>query len=312
MSAMGNIWSLTSQMFPPKPKWSIDDIPDLTGKVVIVTGGNTGCGKETVRVLLLHGAKVYLAARSEGKAREAIEDLKKETGAEAIFLPLDLADLVSVRRGAEEFLSKEKQLHILFNNAGVMLAPMDMLTKQGYDLQFGTNVIGHFHFTNLVSPALLAAATPTEKARVITTSSSANYMGTLNFDIWTDGPARNKKATGDMYVQSKHGNVVFAVELARRYGAQNIISHSLNPGSIRTDLQRHLSPFANKMQDIFLFPVSMGALTQLWAGTSPEAGQMNGEFMIPWARLGKARKETGDPEVGKKLWEWLEAQCKDY
>ncbi|KAK0205288.1 NAD(P)-binding protein [Desarmillaria ectypa] len=309
---MGNMWALISQMFPPKPKWSIDDIPDLTGKVVVVTGGNTGCGKETVRVLLLHGAKVYLAARTEGKAREAIEDLKKETGAEAIFLPLDLADLVSVRRGAEEFLSKEKQLHILFNNAGVMLSPMDMLTKQGYDLQFGTNVVGHFHFTKLVLPALLAAATPTEKARVITTSSSANYMGTLDFDLWIDGPARNKKAAGDMYVQSKHGNVVFAVELARRYGAQNIISHSLNPGSIRTDLQRHLSPFANKMQDIFLFPVSMGALTQLWAGTSPEAGQMNGEFMIPWARLGKARKETGDPEVGKKLWEWLEAQCKDY
>lgn len=312
MSAMGNVWSLTSQMFPPKPKWSVDDMPDLTGKVVIVTGGNTGCGKESVRVLLLHGAKVYLAARSEGKAREAIEDLKKETGHEAIFLPLDLADLVSVRRGAEEFLSKEKQLHILFNNAGVMLSPMDMLTKQGYDLQFGTNVIGHFHFTKLLLPALLAAATPTEKARVITTSSSANYMGTLNFDLWADGPARNKKASGDMYVQSKHGNVVFAVELARRYGAQNIVSHSLNPGSIRTDLQRHLSPFANKMQDIFLFPVSMGALTQLWAGTSPEAGQMNGEFMIPWARLGKARKETGDPEVGKKLWEWLEVQCKDY
>ncbi|KAK0194340.1 NAD(P)-binding protein [Armillaria mellea] len=312
MSAMGNVWSLTSQMFPPKPKWSVDDMPDLTGKVVIVTGGNTGCGKESVRVLLLHGAKVYLAARSEGKAREAIEDLKKETGHDAIFLPLDLADLVSVRRGAEEFLSKEKQLHILFNNAGVMLSPMDMLTKQGYDLQFGTNVIGHFHFTRLLLPALLAAATPTEKARVITTSSSANYMGTLNFDLWTDGPARSKKASGDMYVQSKHGNVVFAVELARRYGAQNIISHSLNPGSIRTDLQRHLSPFANKMQDIFLFPVSMGALTQLWAGTSPEAGQMNGEFMIPWARLGKARKETGDPEVGKKLWEWLELQCKDY
>ncbi|KAK0221079.1 NAD(P)-binding protein [Armillaria nabsnona] len=309
---MGNAWSLISQMFPPKPKWSVNDIPDLTGKVVIVTGGNTGCGKETVKALLAHGAKVYLAARSEEKAKEAITKLKEETGAEAIFLSLDLADLVSVRRGAEEFLSKEKQLHILFNNAGVMLAPMDMLTKQGYDLQFGTNVVGHFHFTQLLLPALLAAATPTEKARVITTSSSANYMGTLDFNIWKDSPARSKKASGDLYVQSKHGNVVFAVELARRYGEQNIISHSLNPGSIRTDLQRHLSPFANKMQDVFLFPADMGALTQLWAGTSPEAGKLNGEFMIPWARLGKARKETGDPAVGKKLWEWLELQCKDY
>ncbi|KAK0498693.1 NAD(P)-binding protein [Armillaria luteobubalina] len=309
---MGNAWSLIAQMFPPKPKWGVNDIPDLTGKVVIVTGGNTGCGRETVKALLTHNAKVYLAARSEEKAKEAITKLKEETGAEAIFLSLDLADLVSVRRGAEEFLSKEKQLHILFNNAGVMLAPMDMLTKQGYDLQFGTNVIGHFHFTQLLLPALLAAATPTEKARVITTSSSANYMGTLDFNIWKDGPTRSKKASGDLYVQSKHGNVVFAVELARRYGEQNIISHSLNPGSIRTDLQRHLSPFANKMQDVFLFPADMGALTQLWAGTSPEAGKLNGEFMIPWARLGKARKETGDPAVGKKLWEWLELQCKDF
>ncbi|KAK0205285.1 NAD(P)-binding protein [Desarmillaria ectypa] len=309
---MGNAWSLISQMFPPKPKWSVNDIPDLTGKVVIVTGGNTGCGRETVKALLMHGAKVYLAARSEEKAKEAITKLKEDTGAEAIFLSLDLADLVSVRRAAEEFLSKEKQLHILFNNAGVMLAPMDMLTKQGYDLQFGTNVIGHFHFTELLLPALIAAATPSDKARVITTSSSANYMGTLDFNIWVDSPARSKKASGDLYVQSKHANVVFAVELARRYGEQNIISHSLNPGSIRTDLQRHLSPFANKMQDIFLFPAHMGALTQLWAGTSPEAGKLNGEFMIPWARLGKARKETADQAVGKKLWEWLETQCKDY
>ncbi|EEB90045.1 hypothetical protein MPER_11801, partial [Moniliophthora perniciosa FA553] len=108
---------MLSQWFPPKPKWWQKDIPDLTGKVVIVTGAKTGVGRETVKALLQHNAKVYFAARGKKQSEEVIEELRKGTGKRAIFLELDLANLKSIRKAAEEFLSKESELHVLFNNA---------------------------------------------------------------------------------------------------------------------------------------------------------------------------------------------------
>ncbi|KAH8834838.1 NAD(P)-binding protein [Flagelloscypha sp. PMI_526] len=306
---MGNYISIMAQMYPPKTKWTVDDMPDLTGKVVIVTGGNTGCGYYTVQALLKHNAKVYLAARTEGKAKEAISKLRNETGKEAIWLPLDLADLKSIRKGADEFISKENELHILFNNAGVMVSPMEMLTAQGYDLQFGTNVLGHFFFTKLLLPTMQRTA-KNSQVRIINTSSSGHYAGALDFSgIWVDGAKRNKKSPGDMYVQSKNGNVVFSNELVRRYGNDNIISHSLHPGSISSDLQRHIAPLTKRIFDyLMLYPTPMGAITQLYAGTSKKGGEINGAFFIPWARIGKARKETNDEAAGRRLWDWLEAQ----
>ncbi|KAF8347103.1 hypothetical protein F5887DRAFT_1060859 [Amanita rubescens] len=105
-----------TQYFPPAPLFAVDDIPDLSGKVMIVTGANTGIGKETAKALLSHNAKVYFACRNETKAREAISELREATGKEGIFLPLDLADLRSVKAGAESFMSQEKELHVLFNS----------------------------------------------------------------------------------------------------------------------------------------------------------------------------------------------------
>ncbi|KAG6856471.1 hypothetical protein H0H87_004050 [Tephrocybe sp. NHM501043] len=113
---MGQTWS---QTFPPAAKFSVDQIPDLSGKVMIVTGGNTGIGKEIVRALLSRNAKVYMASRNAAKAKAAIEELEKETEKEAVFLELDLASLKSVRKAAEEFLNKEQELHALFNNGRV-------------------------------------------------------------------------------------------------------------------------------------------------------------------------------------------------
>jgi len=107
-----------------------------------LVGGNVGIGKETIKALLEHNAKVYMASRSKEKADAAISELKAQTGKEAIFLELDLSSLASVRKAAEEYLSKEHELHVLFNNAGVMWPPTELLTADGYDLQFGTNVLG--------------------------------------------------------------------------------------------------------------------------------------------------------------------------
>ncbi|EIM81821.1 NAD-P-binding protein [Stereum hirsutum FP-91666 SS1] len=314
---MGNIISATAQAFPPKPRWSVDDMSDLSGKVCLVTGGNTGIGKETVKALLTHNAKVYLAARDEAKGREAIEDLKTATGKEALFLKLDLADLRGVRTAAEEFLSKEQELHILFENAGVMMSPLSMLTKQGYGLQWGTNVLGHFHFQQLLLPALLHASTPEHKSRIVITSSSSSYFtNKINFGSFSNenGGEKQRKTVGagGLYHQSKFGNVVVARETARRYGDKIVVT-SCNPGNLQTNLWQYFPTFLQTFLNKFaLHPVPLGALTQLWAGTAPECEEYNGKFLIPWARVGSPNKYTQDPELGKKVWEWMEGACKEF
>ncbi|KAI0053804.1 NAD(P)-binding protein [Auriscalpium vulgare] len=309
---MGQYWSLLDQYFPPKSNWSVDQIPDLTGRVVVVTGGNTGIGKETVKALLTHNAKVYLAARSRRKAEEAINDLEKQTGKSAIFLELDLASKAKIRKAAAEFLNKEKELHILFDNGGVMWPDHKELTTDGYDLQWGTNVVGHYLFTSLLLPALEAAThtSPDGKARVVVTSSSAAYLYTINWETFVPGPGRDKMSSFDLYSQSKFANVVFARELGRRYGAKNIVVTAVNPGNIRTDLQRNVSSIGRYILNLMLYPAPYGAITQLWAGTSSETADLNGKYLIPWARVGECRPEANDPELGQKLWEYFEQETK--
>ncbi|KAF9479836.1 NAD(P)-binding protein [Pholiota conissans] len=311
---MGVVHSMYTETFPPKSKFSTKDIPDLSGKVIIVTGANTGIGKETAKALLEHNAKVYIAARSSEKATKAIQELKTATGKEALYLKLDLADLKSVKAAVEEFSTKEKELHVLFNNAGVMIPPIEQLTAQGYDLQFGTNVIGHFYFTKLLIPLLVAGAksSPDGKARVVNTSSSGSlFTKTIRFDALRDTAARKKAGTQEMYFQSKLGNVLFANELAKRYGDQGIVSTSLNPGNIRTDLQRNAGKFLMFFLELTLWDAPYGALTQLWAGTSPEGANLNGKYLIPWARIGTGNKAGNDPKLQGDLWKWLEEQTEN-
>ncbi|RPD56664.1 NAD(P)-binding protein [Lentinus tigrinus ALCF2SS1-7] len=306
-------WPAVVQSFPPKTKFTVDQIPDLSGQVILVTGGNVGIGYETVKVLLQRNAKVYLAARSKAKADAAIASLKDTTGKEAIFLELDLANLAAIKRAADEFLSKEHELHVLFNNAGVMAPPNHFLTKDGYDLQFGTNVIGHWYFTELLMSALLTGvkSSPDNHARVVTTSSSSAYLTTLDYDTFKDTPQRKKLSPERLYNQSKFGNVVVARQVAKRYADKGIISISVNPGYIQSELQRHLPKVVRMiLTAVLLYPTPYGALTQLFAGTMPKALKYNGEFLIPWARLGKCRPEAYDDEVGERLWKWLEEEAK--
>ncbi|TEB33119.1 NAD(P)-binding protein [Coprinellus micaceus] len=301
-----------AEVYPPKSTFSVDDIPDLTGKVTIVTGANAGVGKETAKALLNHNAKVYFAARSQEKAEQAIQELKTETGKEGIFLKLDLGDLRSVKASAEEFLRKEDALHILFNNAGVMAPPVENVTAQGYDLQFGTNVLGHFYFTRLLIPALLNATKSSRdgKARIVNTSSSGSYIAAINFDTLKDSALRRKKGAQELYSQSKLGNVLVSNELARRYGSQGIVSTSLNPGNLDSELTRHWNKVQTKVvRALILHPVPFGALTQLYAGTTEEGANLNGQWLKPWARVGQHPNPLArDERLAKELWEWCEAQ----
>lgn len=195
-------WNHT--FFIPKSKFNVEDIPDLSGKVIIVTGGNTGIGKETVKALLNKNAKVYMASRSREKAESAIADLATESGKRAIFLELDLADLASVKKAAQVFQSMENDLHVLFNNGGVLMPNIKDLTKQGYDLQFGTNVLGHYNFTVLLLPTLLETAKRSDPGtvRVITTSSSMSYIYNKSDVVYAtmrDFKARKNMGSGMLY-----------------------------------------------------------------------------------------------------------------
>ncbi|KAF8710799.1 NAD-P-binding protein, partial [Rhizoctonia solani] len=322
---MGNA---LSQSFPPKSLFLVEQIPDLTGQVIIVTGGNAGVGKETCKAsrlaLLNKNAKVYLAARSKSRADDAIEWLKSETNGKApIFLELDLGNLASVRKAVEDFKSKEQELHVLFNNAGVMMPPVEQRTSDGYDLQFGTNVLGHYFFTVLLLPTLIHTAKNSPlangHARVINTSSSAVYFAPKTGIAWetlgTDASsisASKKLGTNTLYVQSKLGNVLFSNELAKRYADQGIISSSLNPGNLQTDLQRHLPWLVSKILGLMFYPASYGALTQLWSGTTPDGESHNGKFLIPWARIGDAGPSSHDEKLAEKLWDWLEEHVKGH
>ncbi|KAG9097256.1 hypothetical protein FRC07_010815, partial [Ceratobasidium sp. 392] len=311
---MGVACSMYKETFPGKPSWSVDQIPDLTGQVMIVTGGNAGIGRETCKALLNKGAKVYLAARSKAKADDAIEWLKGETGGKvAVFLQLDLADLASVRHAVEEFRQNEEKLNVLFNNGGVMVPPIEMKTATGYDIQFGTNVLGHYLFTTLLLPVLIhtAQTSPRGHTRVVNVASNAHRFapkGGIDYSTLVPNNAesearRRKLGKQRLYGQSKWGNIVFANELARRYESQGIISMSLHPGIIRTELQRHmaLGGIGEALLNLLLRPAPYGALTQLYAGTTPQGAELSGKHLIPWTQVYKARADTEDEEAGRKL-----------
>ncbi|KAH9932806.1 NAD(P)-binding protein [Epithele typhae] len=315
LTTMRNYATVAGQAYPPKPTFAVDQIPDLAGSVMIVTGGNTGIGYETCKALLAHDAKVYLAARSREKGHAAIARLKEETGKDAVFLELDLASMKSIKRAAEEFAAKEGALRVLFNNAGVMNPPISALTEEGHDLQWGVNVLGHFYFTELLLPLLAAGAksSPDHHSRVITTSSSGAYPGKIDFDTFKDSKHRRKVHPELLYFNSKLGNTVVAHQAALRYADMGIISIALNPGNLDSELYRTIPSVGRWIvAKVMLYPNWYGALTQLYAGTMPDALKLNGEFMIPWARPGKCKKEMYDPELGRRVWEWLDGEVKAF
>ncbi|KAJ7459597.1 NAD-P-binding protein [Mycena galericulata] len=265
------------------------DMPDLSGKVTLVTGGSTGIGYETVKQLLLKNAKVYLAARSPEKAAAAIKRLESETNKSAIFLQLDLADLPSVRKAAEMFLAQEEKLDILFNNAGVMIPPPEMLTAQNYDLQFGTNVIGHFFFTELLIPAFTRSFEESKvPARVINTSSSPGHKFApgdgMDFASLKGGPERDawvKKAGSfvgpwQLYGESKLGNIYISNYFAKTY-SRVLVSCALHPGRIKTELTRYSARWMQMIGNAFFDPAPMGAYTQLWGATVARPAQITGQ-----------------------------------
>ncbi|KAK7008048.1 short-chain dehydrogenase/reductase family protein [Favolaschia claudopus] len=317
--------SLSTDLYPPPSKFEPErDMPDLTGKIILVTGGNTGIGYHTVKYLLLKNARVYLAARNKTKGEDAIQKLEKETGKQAIFLQLDLADLRSVRRAATSFLECESRLDVLFNNGGVMLPPLAEFTAQNQDLQFGTNVTGHYFLTQLLLPALSASYEATNvRARVINTSSSGYKVASprtgIDFVSLEGGPERDawlsklstSAAGWRLYGESKLGNILLSNYLARMH-SDVLVSCALHPGSVRTDLQKTLPSWIQFLLDLSLPPASMGAYTQLWAGTTAEPENINGKYLIPWARIGQADTIASSRKLEDQMILWLKQKVEGF
>lgn len=304
---------MSHEIFPGKPKWTADDMPDLSGKVAVVTGGNTGIGWETCKALLEHNAKVYLAARNVTKTEPAIEKLKQVTGKDDVhYLKLDLGDLPSCAAAVKELASKEKKVDLLFLNAGVMVPPEGETTTQGYDLQWGTNVVGHFVFTKLCLPLVRVAAITgsPDATRVVFTASNGHEFSPKEIIDFND-PNLPGYANWKKYGQSKAGNILLATYIAHHYAEDGILAFSLNPGGIKTELTRHIESrsgaFMAWLGNLLMRPTWMGAITQLYAATSPDLTKKDsGQYFIPWARKATPRPGTQDPVLADKLWDYLE------
>ncbi|RYP20780.1 hypothetical protein DL765_002613 [Monosporascus sp. GIB2] len=269
---------LISQPFPPPPRFTEKDLADQTGKVFIVTGSTSGVGKALSGILYGANAKVYMAARSREKATAAVSELKTayptSTG-ELIYLHLDLNDLSTIRRSAEEFIAKENKLHVLFNNAGVMHPPKGAKTAQGYELQLGVNAIAPFLFTKLLTPVLLSTAKNSAPGhvRVIWVSSCfAGYFSPKGGVDVNNLDYRVEKHPWVQYAISKAANTLYSAEFAQRYGRDGIISVSLDPGNLKTELRRNAGLLFRLSLKLIEHPPIFGAYTELFAGFSPDIG----------------------------------------
>jgi NAD(P)-dependent dehydrogenase (short-subunit alcohol dehydrogenase family) len=286
------------------PKWKVEDIPNQRGRTAIITGANTGLGFQTAAALAAHGAHVVLAVRNLDKGKTAMARIRAATpGGDVELQHLDLSSLTSVRAAADELKAKYDRIDLLINNAGVMFPPKQA-TEDGFELQFGTNHLGHFALTGLLLERLL----PVADSRVVTVSSFGHRLNAaIHFDDlnWQ----RNYSSVG-AYGQSKLANLLFTYELQRRLVAagQATISLAAHPGNSDTDLQRHLPGLAGPVISMISQRAEMGALPTLRAATDQKA--QGGEYYGPggfaglrgYPKVVGSSKQSHDAELQRKLW----------
>lgn len=268
-----------------------------------------------------------MMARSKDKTLEAMDDIKlsveKSTG-ELHFIKLDLSDIPSIKKSAEEFLARESQLHLLFNNAGVGYPEKGATTKQGYELQLGVNCVGPYGFTKLLAPTLAATAkvSPPASVRVVWVSSSAAESITPKAFIKAL-PHLDQQGAMDLYSISKLGNYLHATEFAARYRSEGVVSVSLNPGALDSDFWRSQGGLTTLLlRKTVLHPPVYGAYTNIFAGFSPEITLENsGTHVAPWGQFWKVSKDMQDAAkpktqggtgIASEFWEWCDAQWTPY
>ena len=276
----------------------------MSEQTVVVTGANTGIGKATALGLAREGWRVYVAARSAEKGEAAMASIKAAAGSsEVFFLALDLADLESVRSCAEGFLARGEPLHVLVNNAGVGGARG--LTKQGFELMFGVNHLGHFLLTQLLLDRLTSSA----PARVVTVASDAHYQARgIDWEALRR-PARGITGLGE-YAVSKLCNVLFSQELARRTAGTGVTTYALHPGVVASDIWRRVPWPVRPLVTRRMLSVDQGAATSLYCATSPAVASESGLFYDKSAP--RPASPVATPELAAELWQRSQAWTAAY
>lgn len=301
----------------------------LLQQVFIVTGANTGVGKDLSTILYSANATVYIAARSEPKATQAIKSIQSahpSSKGTLHYLRLDLSDLSTIHASVQEFLDKEERLDVLWNNAGVMIpGPKAGPSAQGHELTYATNILGPYLFTKLLLPILKSTAATSPKGSV-----RVCWAGSLGIDTATpkggitieeDGSplVKGKGGGNNEYGASKAANYFLGYEFAKRYGGDGVLYNSFNPGNLRTELQRHAEERFGKrtlavLGALLLHPSIYGAYTELYAGLSPDLTieKHQGGYIWPWGRAGPVRKDVAaECKPGgksQKVFEWCERE----
>jgi NAD(P)-dependent dehydrogenase (short-subunit alcohol dehydrogenase family) len=287
-----------------KAKWTSDDVPGQHGRLAVVTGANTGLGFETAQVLAARGASVVLAVRDIEKGKRAAARIAGTApGANVMVQPLDLTSLESIRAAAGELRARHPRIDLLINNAGVMLTPRQT-TVDGFELQFGTNHLGHFAFTGLLLEQML----PVPGSRVVTVSSLAHRVrARINFD---DLQGERSYSRVSAYSQSKLANLMFTYELHRRLsGAGTTIAVAAHPGLADTQLTRNTPAIAAFFYvRVMTQKAAMGALPTLRAATDP--GVAGGQYYGPgglfgargYPKLARSSGRSRDTAIQRRLW----------
>jgi NAD(P)-dependent dehydrogenase (short-subunit alcohol dehydrogenase family) len=285
-------------------RWTSDDVPGQRGRLAVVTGANTGLGFETARVLAARGASVVLAVRDTDKGKAAAARIAGTApGANVMVQPLDLTSLDSIRAAAGELRARHPRIDLLINNAGVMFPPKQT-TPDGFELQLGTNHLGHFALTGLLLEQML----PVPGSRVVTVSSQAHRIqARINFDDLQGERSYRRVAA---YSQSKLANLMFTYELQRRLsGAGTTIAVAAHPGLADTELTRHTPAIAAFFYARLISQnPAMGALPTLRAATDP--GVLGGQYYGPggifgargYPKLARSSRQSHDTAIQRRLW----------
>ncbi|KAH4035699.1 hypothetical protein HBI09_090540 [Parastagonospora nodorum] len=296
--------------------FSPEDVPDLSGKVIFITGGNAGLGKEAALILAEHNpGRILIGSRSEENARAAIAEIVKSVpGAQLTPIQMDLASLSSVKEAASKVLATTSRLDVLMNNAGIMAVP-PATTVDGYEIQFGTNHMGHALLTKLLLPLLLKTAEqqqPGSDVRIVALTSHSHTRapeGGIDFSRLRSADPESSILT--KYGVSKLANILHVKQLAKRY--PTIKSVAIHPGMVNTNLSTTMRQ--GSMLAWILMPVvsyfsavdiKQGVLNQLWGATSADAE--SGQYYEPVGVGGNGSPPTEDLKLAEKLWAWTEQE----
>ncbi|KAI0457545.1 hypothetical protein F5B21DRAFT_501275 [Xylaria acuta] len=315
-----------------KPNFLEKHIPDLHGKVFIVTGGTGGIGLELAKILYhANASRVYLLGRSEEAGETTKLSITSSApppevnpritcGNDAIqFIRLDLSDLSSVKEAAQSFLRRETRLDVIWHNAAIMLAPEGSKSKQGHELTFATNVLGPFLLQHFLTPILVQTATQSDASRESVRScwaSSGDSVAPPGEDgiVWDDWALDGPDYTGfngrtRRYMQSKAANAILATQMALRH--PEFTSCGFNPGAIKTDIARHAPGILASFHNLTAASPRYGALTEVYAGFAKDVADANGCFVAPYGHIGKPHAIIQDGiekrDSGERLWSLCEA-----